>query len=197
MGLKYLYHAPLRAAEHIMSITVLWPEMRRGRDIMVEIGYNRQNAVEYARHWALGRNPRYYNFSGLGGDCANFASQCIHSGVGVMNYKPLFGWYYLSAEDRSPSWTGGRYLYNFLTGNKEAGPYGTETDISRIEPGDIIQIAIYQPEYHHTLVVLETGEIPTPDTILIAAHSYDSIDRQLSTYDYRQIRFLHIEGARK
>ena len=34
-------------------------------------GYNRQLAVEYAHRWAYDRNPKYYNFSGIGGDCAN------------------------------------------------------------------------------------------------------------------------------
>jgi len=163
-----------------------------------EITYNRAKAVEYARRWALGRNPRYYNFTGnLGGDCANFASQCIYAGVGIMNYKPLYGWYYNSPNDRTPSWSGVKYLYNFLTGNKGIGPYATETDIASIQPGDIIQLAIYLPEYHHTLVVLEAGETPAPDNILIACHSYDSIDRPLDTYAYKQIRFLHIEGARR
>jgi len=31
--------------------------------------YNRANAVAYAKKWAYGRNPKYYDFSDLGGDC--------------------------------------------------------------------------------------------------------------------------------
>ena len=50
--------------------------------------YNRANAVAYAKKWAYGRNPKYYDFSDLGGDCTNFASQCIYAGSGVMNYTP-------------------------------------------------------------------------------------------------------------
>lgn len=162
-----------------------------------EIGYNRPKVVEYARRWALRRNPFYYNFTGLGGDCTNFASQCIYKGAGVMNYRPLYGWYYNSSEDRTPSWSGVKYLYNFLTANKNAGPYAAETDLSQLEPGDLIQLALYLPEYHHTLVVLETGAVPAPENILIACHSYDSIDRPLNTYDYKQIRCIHINGVRK
>ena len=64
----------------------------------------------------------------MGGDCTNFASQCIYAGSGVMNYTPTMGWYYSSGSNRSPSWTGVVYLYNFLTGNKSAGPYGVETN---------------------------------------------------------------------
>lgn len=158
-------------------------------------GYDRRKAVEYARKWALKRNPRYYNFSGLGGDCANFASQCLYAGAGVMNYKPLYGWYYNSADDRTPSWSGVKYLYNFLTGNKGAGPQAVETDLAALLPGDIIQLATYLPEYHHTLVVVETGEVPTYENTLICAHSYDSLDRALATYEISRIRFLHIAGV--
>lgn len=161
-----------------------------------EIGYNREKAVEYAHRWALGRNPRYYNFTGLGGDCANFASQCIYAGAGVMNYKPLYGWYYNSPNDRTPSWSGVKYLNNFLVGNKGVGPYAEETDISAMQPGDIIQLSIYMQEFHHTLVVVKTGEVPDYDNILIACHSYDSDNRPLNTYDILRIRFLHIGGVR-
>ena len=160
------------------------------------MGYDREKAVAYARRWAMGRNPRYYNFTGIGGDCANFASQCIYAGAGVMNYKPLYGWYYNSAKDRTPSWSGVRYLYNFLTGNQDAGPYATETGIEAMTPGDIIQLASYMPDFHHTLVVTQTEETPDYDNILICAHSYDSAERPLATYEISKIRFLHIEGVR-
>jgi hypothetical protein len=56
--------------------------------------YDRRAAVEYAHRWAYGRNPRYYDFEKLGGDCTNFASQCLYAGSGVMNYTPQLGWYY-------------------------------------------------------------------------------------------------------
>ena len=94
------------------------------------VAYNRTAAVEYARKWAFQRNPAYYNFENLGGDCTNFASQCLYAGSGVMNYTPTYGWYYNSSSDRSPSWTGVVYLYQFLTQNKGPGPFATETDAS-------------------------------------------------------------------
>ena len=57
------------------------------------LSYDREAAVAYARRFALSRNPAYYDFSDLGGDCTNFASQCIYAGAGIMNYTPTFGWY--------------------------------------------------------------------------------------------------------
>jgi len=33
--------------------------------------------------------------------------------------------------------------------------------------------------------------------VLIAAHSYDSLDRPLSTYDIAKVRYIQILGGRK
>ncbi|MBQ2742544.1 MAG: amidase domain-containing protein, partial [Oscillospiraceae bacterium] len=39
---------------------------------MIFLEYNRLYAVRYARRWAFRRNPAYYNFDEIGGDCTNF-----------------------------------------------------------------------------------------------------------------------------
>ena len=80
---------------------------------MRTIAYNRNDTVDYAKNWALSRNPRYFNFDGMGGDCTNFASQCIFAGCKVMNYKKDVGWYYNSPADRAAAWSGVKYLYKF------------------------------------------------------------------------------------
>ena len=74
--------------------------------------YNRNLAATYARKWALGRNPQYYNYDKLGGDCTNFISQCLFAGKMEMNYRG-YGWYYRNANEKSPSWTGVEFLYDF------------------------------------------------------------------------------------
>ncbi len=51
--------------------------------------YQREKAVEYAKKWAYRRNPEYYNYDAVGGDCTNFVSQCIYAGSQVMNYNKL------------------------------------------------------------------------------------------------------------
>ena len=55
--------------------------------------YNREQAIDYAKKWAYKRNPRYYNYDPLGGDCTNFISQCVYAGSKVMNYNKVYGWY--------------------------------------------------------------------------------------------------------
>lgn len=165
---------------------------------MSKENYDRQKAIDYAHKWAYGRNPQYYNFDSLGGDCTNFVSQCLYAGCGVMNYTPTYGWYYNSLNSRSPSWTGVPFLYNFLTSNKRNGPYGHEAPLEEAVPGDIIQLRFRNYDvFTHSLFIVSTGENPNPMNILIAAHTNNSDNRPINTYTYAQHRLIHIDGARK
>lgn len=158
--------------------------------------YNRENAVAYAHRWAFDRNPAYLNFENLGGDCTNFASQAIYAGAGQMNYKPVFGWFYIDSHRRTASWTGVEFLRNFLVDNKGEGPFAREVEVSEVLPGDIVQLSFDGNVFRHSPVIVSTGAVPDVDNILIAAHTFDADNRPLNTYDYRDIRFLHIDGVR-
>ena len=170
------------------------------------IAYNRKAAVAYARRWAFSRNLAYYDFSRLGGDCTNFASQCLFAGSGVMNYTKDIGWYYRSLNDRSAAWTGVEFFYRFLINNygeaggqnplkavgDGVGPFAAETDVNGLEIGDFVQFGKATADFYHTPVVVGfSGDIP-----LLAAHSYDAFNRPLTSYRFERIRCLHILGAR-
>ena len=155
-------------------------------------------AVAYARRWAFSRNPAYFNFDLLGGDCTNFASQCLFAGIGVMNDTPDVGWYYRSLNDRAAAWTGVEYFYRFLTENEKSpigsgqGPFAVEADISELEIGDFVQFGNETGDFYHTpMIVGFAGRTP-----LLAAHTYDAYNRSLNTYRYAKIRGLHILGGR-
>ena len=163
---------------------------------MIEFAYNREKAVAYAHQWAYRRNPAFLDFQELGGDCTNFASQCIFAGAGIMNYTPVYGWYYINGNNRTASWTGVVYLYNFLTQNEGVGPYAREVDITEIQPGDVCQLALDRDTFHHTPVIVKTGLVPDFSNVLVAALSRDVDCRPLDTYSFRKVRFLHIEGVR-
>ena len=168
--------------------------------MLTDIPYDRARAVEYAKKWALSRNPLFIDFTGQGGNCTNFVSQCIFAGCGVMNFTPTFGWYYRSPSDRAPAWSGVNELFRFLTQvpdfinvNGGTGPYASDAIASRtVELGDVIQLQNAEKVFYHTLII--SGF--TDDDILVCAHSNDALDRPLSTYDYTDLRILHIEGAR-
>lgn len=150
------------------------------------ISYDRISAINYAREWALSRNPRWYDFSDIGGDCTNFISQCIYAGSGTMNHP---GWFYRSLSSRSPSWTGVEFLWDFLIHNRTLGPFGFETDANDVIPGDIVQLGDGS-DYYHTLFITSI------DPILVCAHTFDALDRPLSTYSYANARYFHISGVR-
>ena len=155
------------------------------------IPYDRTAAVAYAHRWAMSRNPTYYDFEHIGGDCTNFASQCIYAGAKTMNSTPVMGWYYRSSYDRSPSWTGVEYLYNFLINNKSVGPFGHAVPLSEALPGDIVQLGTATGDFYHSPVITAVNP-----HILIAAHTYDALDRPLDTYVYDVARIVHIDGVR-
>ena len=160
--------------------------------MILEKEYLRDRAVLYARKYALVRNPLFYTFEGIGGNCTNFASQCVLAGSCTMNYTSIFGWYYLSTTRRSASWTGVDFFYDFMTTNQGVGPFAVPTDLSGAEVGDLIQLQNFDGDYYHTLVItkIENGEF------YICANSNDALDRPLSSYDYMSLRVIHIMGVR-
>lgn len=167
--------------------------------MLLPIPYNRMRAVDYAKKWALSRNPLFFDFSEIGGNCTNFVSQCIFAGAPIMNYTKTFGWYYIDQNNRAPAWSGVDELYSFLTGapdfianNGGYGPYATDArSASRIDLGDIIQLAREDGSFYHSLII--SGF--TDNDILICAHSDDALDRPLSSYNYASVRVIHIEKA--
>lgn len=114
--------------------------------------YNREEAVQYTKTWAYSRNPKYYNFDSVGGDCTLFVSQCIYAEAKVMNYSQ-YGWYYKNGNNKSASWSGVEYLYKFLVNNKTAGPYGREMALSELEKGDLSS-NLNKVEYKHLVCLL-------------------------------------------
>ena len=154
--------------------------------------YNRERARSYAEKWAFSRSPLFENYTGQGGDCTNFISQCILAGGCVMNFTRDVGWYYMSPTDRAAAWTGVSFLWRFLTGNQDVGPFGSEAEPGGLTIGDIIQLGTSPDDYYHSLLVTGYGD----GTYLVAAHTNDAFDRPLSSYTYNVARFLHIEGIR-
>jgi hypothetical protein len=154
--------------------------------------YERERAVLYAERYAFSQNPIFGNFRGIGGNCTNFVSQCVYAGSCKMNYTATFGWYYISLDERAPSWTGVEFFYNFITGNEGVGPFGREASADECEIGDVIQLARNEDGYYHTLIIVGFEE----DTPLVAAQTDDAYMRPLSTYRYDYLRYIKILGVR-
>jgi hypothetical protein len=109
-----------------------------------------------------------------------------------MNYTPIYGWYYLSTNRRSASWTGVEFFYNFMIENVGVGPFGIEDTLERAEVGDIIQLQNEDGIFYHTVIISEIRD----GEIYICANSNDALDKPLSEYDYANLRVIHILGVR-
>lgn len=163
---------------------------------MKEIPYDRQKVIQYAEKWAFSRNPKYYNFDTVGGDCTSFVSQCLYAGSRIMNYKPNSGWYYINGNNKSPSWSGVEFLYQFLIDNKDVGPYGEEVKQEQLELGDIIQLSFDGEKFGHTLVIVKIENRFSLSGIKIASHTWDNFNKRVTEYSYKKVRFIHIKGVR-
>lgn len=84
------------------------------------------------------------------------------------------------------------YLYRFLTANKGAGPYASETDAGGRAAGRRGSARAQGRGCSHTalIVAVRDGEH------YVAAHTLDSWMRPLSDYRQPVRRFLHILGVR-
>lgn len=164
---------------------------------MKNFEYNRIDTIQYAEKWAYKRNPKYYNFDSVGGDCTSFASQCIYAGSNIMNYMKESGWYYISGNNKSPSWSGVEFLYNFLVNNHSVGPYGKTANQDELEIGDIAQISFDGQKFAHTLVIVKIEDKSDFGKIYISSHTLDSFGKKISSYNFKKIRFVHIQGVRK
>ncbi len=154
--------------------------------------YNRENAAAYAKKYAFSQNPVFGNFAGIGGNCTNFVSQAIYAGTCVMNYTATFGWFYISMNERSPSWTGVDFFYSFITQNQGIGPYGEAVEADNLEIGDVIQLGREADGFYHTLLIVGFEE----NDILVAAQTDNAYMRPLSSYTYDFARYIKILGAR-
>lgn len=156
--------------------------------------YDRVSSINYANKWALSRNPKYYNFDAVGGDCTSFISQCLFAGSKKMNYNHENGWYYNNGYDKSPSWSSVEFLYKFLTKNKSYGPRGKEVSISETKPGDIAQLSFNGSTFGHSLFIIDIAG-PSLNNISIATHTYDALGKKIGEYNFLNVRFIHIEDV--
>ena len=151
--------------------------------------YDRVSALNYAKKWALARNPKYYNFDAVGGDCTSFVSQCIFAGSQKMNYN---GWYYNNGYDKSPSWSGVEFLYNFLINNKGYGPRGIPITSDDVDVGDIAQRSFDGKHFGHSLFIVSILPGGYLNNISVATHTFDVFGKKISDYNFSQVRFVHI-----
>lgn len=159
--------------------------------IIMEKQYDRQNAINYAITWAKSRNPRYYNFDNIGGDCTNFVSQCLYAGCNVMNYSKQNGWFYIDLHNRAPAWTGVEFLFDFLTTSKGVGPFGKIVDYSQVEIGDLVFLSKNNRLFHSLIISKIENQ-----NILVCSHTRNALNVPLNYFVFNKANFVKIIACR-
>ncbi len=154
--------------------------------------YDRKLAVEYAQKWWNSRNPKFYNFDNLGGDCTNFVSQCLNFGLIEMDISYL-GWFYKNLNYRSPAFTGVEQFFTYSTSNhKNVGVKAQLTTIDNLEIGDIIQLCQRKAVFNHCVIITKIDGTPSLENIYVTCHTNDVLNKRLKDYFFTNIRFLKI-----
>lgn len=137
--------------------------------------YNRKKAVAYADKyagtaWGAGNkhryNPKYQDYTALGGDCTNFASQCVGDKKEGGGLRMRGGWYYYRSGG-SQSWVQTDAFKDFLLHSgygriiKKGGfsqimnpsKKNDLTAIGQLKPGDLIGYEIKGDVDHFSVVI--------------------------------------------
>lgn len=134
----------------------------------ITLKYNRIGAKGYANKWWNGFNLHYNNFSGSGGDCANFVSQClIAGGLSLHNGTNGNGYGVYPDTDRPTSYSNGTipycdYLNLHLKNYQETSiTYVTNSNASvpaEITGGDVVIFGDkLGDKYKHAMIIVWDG----------------------------------------
>ena len=156
--------------------------------------YDRNKAVSYSYKYVDDRNDYYLDYSNLGGNCANFASQSIHEGGIPMDY--IGNDENEVKKGRSSSWVSTYYFYDYAKRNTGYG-LCAEVDVNLFyaEIGDIIHVGYKDKTYSHTTIV---SKIIKKDNkivdILINSNTTGLKDYPIFGYIYQNKRLIKILG---
>ena len=166
--------------------------------------YNREKAVAYADRYHHERNPLWYNFTDEGGNCQNYASQCLLEGGIEMDLYGEEQWKcYVEDPDYEPeineeetaygrtrSWVNVGYFYNYAKWNEDRGLVAdVKANLYYAEPGDIILVGNEGPA--HTVIVSRVVN----GHILVDSNSIDMKDYPIEAYTYTGVMLIKILGS--
>ncbi len=160
--------------------------------------YNNSAAKSYADNWYSGTGPVPNYIKSQPGwssewptlyciytetDCTNFVSQALFEGTGYTysqidyfnpDYTHYMDWWYYKFSpdvDGSYPWVRTSGLYDFLTTNTGRGPFGNETNLCGLSPGDVIFMKAGS-EWQHAVIVSDIiGSCNNATNIIIDSHS--------------------------
>ena len=172
-------------------------------DIKCTGNYDRKAAVEYNYQYVTKRNPEYFAFDGIGGNCQNLVSQSLHAGGIPFDLSGDYKWKSYSSEldetgdakGRTSSWTGTQNFYDYVKHNDKKG-ICADSDVNMFyaEIGDVGHVGYI--DFSHAVLVVELIKDSNGNTIdfLVNANSVNVKDFPFMAYIYPNKRIIKILG---
>lgn len=167
--------------------------------------YDVEAALEYATTYIGQRNNKYDDYSKAGGNCQNFASQCLRAGGIPMDisYPGVWKWYGWDVQNdgtkmgRTSSWTSPKWFVDYANKNVKVSGLVSVTDFPYFsaQPGDLLHMG-YDGDLYHTVVVAEPIVNAAGRVVdyLVYSNTSDLRNYPASIYGYPEICLTRIIG---
>lgn len=159
--------------------------------------YDREAALAYGDQYALDRNADWPDYTGQGGNCQNYVSQCLLAGGIPVDGNGDAVWTYDDGvHDRSGSWASVTQFRSYAANNTGFGLAAlTDAPYFTGEPGDLIQMGT-EDSWHHVVLIrdLVTDEVGNTVDYLVNSNTNDMHNYPASLYGYPVFSLTRIMG---
>jgi len=175
-------------------------QLTRGEQTAVTLDcdhpYDRAAAYDYLMAYCDERNPAWYAYDDVGGNCMNFGSQVLLAGGIPKDEKGDEEWYWDGQNDLDLSWINVGRFYDYCRDNEGFGLVAdTEAGYYTGEVGDVLIVG-FAGDHRHTTVISHVVKDESGDTVdyLISCNTTNYRDFPASAYYYTFHRLVKIFG---
>ena len=175
-------------------------QLTRGEQTAVTLDcdhpYDRAAAYDYLMAYCDERNPRWYAYDDVGGNCMNFGSQVLLAGGIPEDERGDEEWYWDGQNDLDLSWINVGHFYDYCRDNEGYGLVAdTEAGYYTGEVGDVVIVG-FAGDHRHTTVISHVVEDEEGNVVdyLITCNTTNYKDFPVSAYYYTCHRLIKIFG---
>lgn len=158
--------------------------------------YDVDSAIAYLYEYCDERNPYWYAYDAVGGNCMNFGSQVLLAGGIPEDERGSAEWYWDGQYDLALSWINVGRFYEYCRDNSGFGLVAdTEAGYYTGEIGDVVIVGFDEDHRHTTLIsgIVRDGDGNVVD-YLITCNTTNYRDFPVSAYYYTFHRLIKIFG---
>lgn len=158
--------------------------------------YDRAAAYDYLMAYCDERNPAWYAYDDVGGNCMNFGSQVLLAGGIPEDEKGDEEWYWDGQNDLDLSWINVGRFYDYCRKNDGFGLVAdTEAGYYTGEVGDVLIVG-FNGDHRHTTIISDIVKDKAGNTVdyLISCNTTNYRDFPASAYYYTFHRLVKIYG---